>query len=81
MKEINLKSNKKREHEALLFRLEIGLNTDGNILFNYDWVKPEKVIEAMEDHEYRHTVSAVIRHCLSNSHKLDHDIKNLLRNI
>ena len=37
--------NKKGEHEALLYKLEVKLNRDGTIGFNYDWVKPELVIE------------------------------------
>ena len=37
-------SNKKGEHEALLYKLEVKINSDGNILFNYDWVKPEHIL-------------------------------------
>ena len=73
--------NKKGEHEALLYKLEVKLNSDGNILFDYDWVKPELVIEYLKDYEYKYTLSAIIRHCLSNSHKLDEELKYLLRNI
>ena len=78
MKEINPKPNKKREHEALLFKLEVGLNTDGNILFNYDWVKPELVVESLKDYEHAHIISAIIRHCLSNGYKLDNELNYLL---
>ena len=47
MKQIN-PENKKGEHEALLYKLEVKLNSDGNILFNYDWVKPELLIEKLK---------------------------------
>ena len=73
--------NKKGEHEALLYKLEVKLNSDGNILFDYDWVKPELVIEYLKDYEYKYTLSAIIRHCLSNGYKLDEELKYLLRNI
>ena len=32
--------HKKREHEALLYKLEVKLNSDGNVMFNYEWIKP-----------------------------------------
>ena len=80
MKQTNPK-NKKGEHEALLYKLEVKLNSDGNILFNYEWVKPELIIEHLKDYEYKYTISAIIRHCLSNGYKLDEELKYLLRNI
>ena len=73
--------NKKGEHEALLYKLEVKLSSDGNIFFNYDWVSPELVIEHLKNYEYKYTISAVIRHCLSNGYKLDDELKYLLRNI
>ena len=75
------KRHKKREHEALLYQLEVRLNSDGNISFNYDWVKPELVVENLKDYEYAHLLSAIIRQCLSNGHKLDSELNYLLRNI
>ena len=80
MKQIN-PENKKGEHEALLYKLEVKLNSDGNILFNYDWVKPETLVNNLKDYVYKYTISAIIRHCLSNGYKLDEDLKHLLRNI
>ena len=80
MNQIN-PENKKGEHEALLYKLEVRLNTDGNILFNYDWVKPETLVDNLKNYEYKYTISAIIRHCLSNGHKLDEELKYLLRNI
>ena len=80
MKQTN-PANKKGEHEALLYKLEVKLNSDGNILFNYDWVKPETIIDNLKDYEYKHTISAIIRQFLSNGYKLDEDLKYLLRNI
>ena len=73
--------NKKGEHEALLYKLEVKLNSDGNILFNYDWVKPEHILNNLKDYEYKHVICALIRHCLSNGYKLDEELKYLLRNI
>ena len=75
------KRHKKREHEALLYQLEVKLNSDGNISFNYDWVKPELVVESLKDYEHAHIISAIIRHCLSNGYKLDSELNYLLRNI
>ena len=80
MKQIN-PENKKGEHEALLYKLEVKLNSDGNILFNYDWVKPETLVDSLKDYEYKYAISAIFRHCLSNGYKLDEDLKYLLRNI
>jgi|TARA_Y100000004_G_scaffold91087_1_gene102098 hypothetical protein len=80
MKQIN-PENKKGEHEALLYKLEVKLNSDGNILFNYDWVKPELLIEKLKQYEYKYVISAIIRHCLSNGYKLDDELKQLLKNI
>jgi|TARA_Y100000296_G_scaffold37868_1_gene43803 hypothetical protein len=73
--------NKKREHEALLYKLEVKLNSDGNILFSYDWVKPEHILDNLKKYEYKHVICALIRHCLSNGYKLDDELKYLLRNI
>ena len=80
MTQLNLQ-NKKGEHEALLYKLEVKLNGDGTVGFNYDWVNPELVIEHLKNHEYKYTISAIIRHCLSNGYKLDEELKYLLRNI
>jgi hypothetical protein len=73
------KRRKKREHEALLYQLEVKLNSDGNLCFNYDWVKPESLVRQLKDYEYSHLLSAVIRHCLSNGHKLDSELNYLLK--
>ena len=73
--------NKKREHEALLYKLEVKINNDGNILFNYDWVKPERIVDNLKDYEFKYILSAIVRHCLSNGYKLDEELKYLLRNI
>ena len=37
--------------------------------------------ENLKDYEYPHLLSAIIRHCLSNGHKLDSELNYLLRNI
>tara|TARA_R100000789_G_C3000605_1_gene148694 strand:- start:188 stop:430 length:243 start_codon:yes stop_codon:yes gene_type:complete len=73
--------NKKREHEALLYKLEVKINSGGNILFSYDWVKPEHILDNLKKYEYKHVICALIRHCLSNGYKLDDELKYLLRNI
>jgi len=73
------KRHKKREHEALLYQLEIRLNSDGNLCFNYDWVKPELLVEQLKDYEYSHLLSAIIRHCLSNGDKLNSELNYLLK--
>jgi hypothetical protein len=73
--------NKKREHEALLYKLEVKINNGGNILFSYDWVKPEHILDNLKKYEYKHVICALIRHCLSNGYKLDDELKYLLRNI
>ncbi len=64
-----------------MYQLEVKLNSDGNISFNYDWVKPELVVEHLKNYEHAHTTSAIIRHCLSNGDKLDSELNYLLRNI
>ena len=66
--------NKKREHEALLYKLEVKINTDGNILFNYDWVKPEHILDNLKKYEYKHIICSIVRHCLSNGYKLDDEL-------
>ena len=43
--------HKKREHEALLYKLEVKINSNGNILFNYDWVKPEHILDNLKKYE------------------------------
>ena len=73
--------HKKREHEALLYKLEVKINNNGNILFNYDWVKPERIVDNLKNYEFKYILSAIVRHCLSNGHKLDEELKYLLRNI
>ena len=75
------KRHKKREHEALLYKLEVKLNNDGTLSFNYDWVKPEIIVDQLKNYEYRYTISAIVRHCLSNGYKLDEELNYLLRNI
>ena len=72
---------KKREHEALLYKLEVKINNDGNILFDYDWIKPEHLVDKLKNYEFKYILSAVINHCLSNGYKLDEELKYLLRNI
>ena len=77
-------SHKKREHEALLYKLEIKLNSNGNLLFNYEWIHTNKLLDALKNYKTyddKHVICAVIRHCVSNSHALDSEIKYLLRNI
>ena len=80
MKQQSVK-HKKREHEALLYKLEVKINNNGNILFNYDWVKPEHIVDKLKNYEFKYILSAIIRHCLSNGYKLDEELKYLLRNI
>ena len=64
-----------------MYQLEVKLNSDGNISFNYDWVKPELVVENLKNYEHAHIISAIIRQCLSNVYKLDSELNYLLRNI
>ena len=64
-----------------MYQLEVKLNSNGNISFNYDWVKPELVVENLKDYEHAYIISAIIRHCLSNGYKLDNELNYLLRNI
>ena len=64
-----------------MYKLEVKLNNDGTLGFNYDWVKPEIIVDQLKNYEYRYTISAIVRHCLSNGHKLDEELNYLLRNI
>ena len=76
--------HKKREREALLYKLEVQLNSDGNLMFNYEWVNPSKLLDALKkykSYDAKHILCSIIRHCVSNSHALDSEIKYLLRNI
>ena len=76
--------HKKREHEALLYKLEVKLNSDGNVMFNYEWIKPINLLIALKNYETyddKHILCSINNHCVSNTHTLDGDIKYLLRNI
>ena len=43
--------HKKRESEALLYKLEVQLNSDGNLMFNYEWVNPRKLLDALKKYK------------------------------
>ena len=45
---INQSQNKKREHEAPLFKTVVSINTDGNLIINHEYPNPKTIVERLE---------------------------------
>ena len=79
---INQNQNKKREHNAPLFKTCVSIGTDGQLVIDHEWIEPSKLIDALsiyKDDYYKHVLSSIIKHCKSESLSFDDKINKLLR--
>ena len=69
--------------KANLFSLNISVMEDGRLAFEYDYIKPENFVKALDDihpnYENTHTLASVIRSCVDNSNYLSEELGKLLR--
>ena len=74
--------NKKREHNAPLFKTSVSIGSDGLLVINHEWIEPSKLLDALsiyKDDYYKHRLSAIIKHCKSESVSFDDKLNKLLR--
>lgn len=79
---IKKKRNKKREHNAPLFKTCVSIDTSGRLVIDHEWVDPKKLIDALsiyKDDYYRYILSAIVKHCKSESMSFDDKLNKLLR--
>ena len=79
---IKKKGNKKREHNAPLFKTCVSIGTDGQLVIDHEWIEPKNLIEALsiyKDNYYRYILSAIIKHCKSESLSFDDKLNKLLK--
>ena len=69
--------------KANLFSLEVSVREDGNLSFEYYYIKPENFVKTLDDiypsYENTHTLASVIRSCVDNSNYLSDELGKLLR--
>ena len=78
----NQKRNKKREHNAPLFKTCVSIDTNGQLVIDHEWIEPKNLMDAMaiyKDDYYKHILSAIIKHCKSESVFFDDKLNKLLR--
>ena len=76
--------NKKREHNAPLFKTCVSIDTNGQLVIDHEWVEPKNLIEALsiyKDDYYKHILSAIIKHCKAESLSFDDKLNKLLKQI
>ena len=73
--------NKKREHNAPLFKTCVSVNNNGNLIIDHEWVDPKLLVAALEKTSYRHILAAIVSHCMSESIGFDEKINKLLKHI
>ena len=74
--------NKKREHNAPLFKTCVSIDTNGQLVIDHEWVDPKKLITALsiyKDDYYKHILSAIIKHCKAESLSFDDKLNKLLK--
>ena len=76
-----INQNKKREHEAPLFKTIVSVRTDGNLIIDHEWVNPEKIIERLNDTHYKYIISSIVKHCMSESINFDERLNKLIKRI
>ena len=80
----NQNQNKKREHNAPLFKTCVSIDTKGQLVIDHEWVDPKKLITALsiyKDDYYKYILAAIVKHCKSEYYTFDDKLRNLLRNI
>ena len=76
------KRNKKRERYAPLFKTCVSIDTNGRLVIDHEWVDPKKLIDALsiyKDDYYKYILSAIVKHCKSESVFFDDKLNKLLR--
>ena len=76
---INQSQNKKREHEAPLFKTVVSINTDGNLIINHEYPNPKTILERIDDTHYKYIISSIVKHCMSESVNFDERSNKLLK--
>ena len=74
-------SNKKREHNAPLFKTCVSVNTDGNLIINHEWVDPGRLVAALKKTSYEHILASIVKHCMSESLVFDDKLNKLIKHI
>ena len=78
------KRNKKREHNAPLFKTCVSIDTNGRLVIDHEWVDPKKLIDALsvyKDDYYKYILSAIVKHCQSESLAFDDRLNKLLKQV
>ena len=77
----NQNQNKKREHNAPLFKTVVSINNDGNLIINHEYPNPKKIVERLNDTHYKYIISAIVKHCMAESVNFDERLNKLLKQI
>ena len=74
-------SNKKREHNAPLFKTCISINNNGQLIIDHEWINPKKLTAALEKTSYKYILASIVSHCMSESLVFDEKINKLLKSL
>ena len=77
----NQNQNKKREHNAPLFKTVVSINNDGNLIINHEYPNPKKIVERLNYTHYKYIISAIVKHCMAESVNFDERLNKLLKQI
>ena len=60
----------------------MSIDTNGQLVIDHEWIEPKNLMDAMaiyKDDYYKHILSAIIKHCKSESVLFDDKLNKLLR--
>ena len=77
----NQNQNKKREHNASLFKTVVSINNDGNLIINHEYPNPKKIVERLNDTHYKYIIASIVKHCMAESVNFDERLNKLLKQI
>ena len=77
----NQNQNKKREHNAPLFKTVVAINNDGNLIINHEYPNPKKIVERLNDTHYKYIIASIVNHCMAESVNFDERFNKLLKQI
>lgn len=74
-----------KKNSSTLINLEVKLNKDGTISFDYDYVSPDTFVSEVNrvnpDFPHTHTIAAMIRNTVSELDYIGAEMQKLLRTI
>ena len=67
-----------------MFKKCLSIDTNGRLVIDHEWVDPKNLIDALsiyKDDYYKYILSAIIKHCQSESLTFDDKLNKLLKQV